>query len=530
MKRVRQVQRVFLSCLLVLSSAACTGLVGIDGSSDANEPGGLYTTTERVDGIDIPQIDEPDWEDAPRLLLETESWTHINMDSKLQMMDDDLRAIQNPAERLRVRYLDLTHLNNAMYSAEQLTVYRQALSHMMNSMSRGLRVAVPDALDGTKTMLRIKLDDFGWTTETWSTMVENYPYAIRFNKDSQLFPINEDTAERIRRDTGTDIPCVHVDWMLANAARPPLYYEMLGAADSVDELAAQLGVDINANIANGQVARAATLDSGVAVNSRIVERHSQGGVGSFWIAYDFVDNIGQGNIFANPLDFQPDGMQVMYTLPNGMLAFMMADGQGNRVGRAESSLLRDPLADDLSVEVGVGCMGGCHHTDGVFSVDDVLRDYALTGPVSADDRARIAQLYPERSVFDGLVRTDRERFFDARERLGAAFDEPDTVRRTIDAFDAPLSLVRAATVMGISEEEFAQALDAAPGSFAAPIRALRSGALVPRDAFDAAYQQTVRAVGLGEPMRPGQNTETEAPAEVETPSEPDTSIDLEPSF
>ncbi|PCC69449.1 hypothetical protein SAMN02745121_08948 [Nannocystis exedens] len=48
------------------------------------------------------------------------------------------------------------------------------------------------------------------------------------------------------------------------------------------------------------------------------------------MSHDFANNQGTSNIFAHPLDFEADGGEIIFSLPNGMQGYMIVDAAGSR--------------------------------------------------------------------------------------------------------------------------------------------------------------------------------------------------------
>jgi hypothetical protein len=108
----------------------------------------------------------------------------------------------------------------------------------------------------------------------------------------------------------------------------------------------QLHIDVGENIRQERVARAGFNSSGVSRNNCLIERHPSP-YGSYWRSYDFASSKGQQNLFAFPLGpggegngSLPDGGEVIFSLPNGLNAFMPA--RSNRQRRRAKPLARRP--------------------------------------------------------------------------------------------------------------------------------------------------------------------------------------------
>ena len=141
----------------------------------------------------------------------------ITEDDVVKFIHDDLEA--TPArQRPYIRYLTVTNLHNQQLSGDELQTYRRGLSKLLNSLSWNSRIVIFKPIDRAKTVLRIDLRDYNWTTATWNSILDRYPYGVRH--DSEL-------AERIYEWSECELPSIRADWFVALASRPPLYHEIL---------------------------------------------------------------------------------------------------------------------------------------------------------------------------------------------------------------------------------------------------------------------------------------------------------------
>jgi len=153
--------------------------------------------------------------------------TFISTDEVIATMRVDLDKI-TPRHRRFYRYFTLTHLHNAGLSSDELQSYRHAISKLVNSLSWGREIVVPEPIDPDRTVLRIDLRSYKWTDNgAWDLIIAADPYAVRYRgKD----------ADYCYEATGTKVPHVRGDWFVAAAARPPLYHETLGIPATALEL------------------------------------------------------------------------------------------------------------------------------------------------------------------------------------------------------------------------------------------------------------------------------------------------------
>jgi hypothetical protein len=439
----------------------------------------------------------PDWESAGSTTL-----SFVDIDSRLRAVLADLRALPNPVDRERMRYVDFSTLANAGYSNDQLELYRESVFFLLNSLSRGREVIAPRAIDEARLIFRVDMRDYLWTAQSWRLIEQRYPYAVIYDNNSRLFPFDEVSADQIREQTGSSIPIVQADWLLSHASRPPLYHELLELPRTLTQAESALGVDIEANVAGEEVLRAGFANSATSRNHGVIERHVlEGGRGALWVAYDFASTLGQRNVFVNPFDFRPDGQRLIFSLDNGLLAYLTLDAAGNRVDKAPNSLIQDPLARDGAIENGSSCLG-CHQGQGVLEKYDEVRDFLLASGPSAQVIESALGLYADRTSMSEAFAADRELYRKARARLGMEHVEERTLRALDNTHLGLMDINAAAAVLGIDTSELERALDASTASFPREILALRVvGGAIQRDAFDAVVDDVVEVLGLGRPLR-----------------------------
>jgi len=464
-----------------------------------------------------------DWTAAPAALL-----SFVGIDERLRSVLADLRAIPNPIDRQRMRYFDLSTLANAGYTEPQLDVYRESVAFLVNSLSRGRDVVAPEPIDANKLLYCIDLRDYLWDAASWNQLEQQYPYAVTYNQDSRLFPYDEVSAEQVRRETGTQIPVIQGDWFLSHASRPPLYHDLLELPSSLALLEAQLGVELERDVASEQALRAGFKNAGPSQNNRVIERHElSGNRGALWLSFDFANNLDRKNVFAHPLDFQQDGGELIFNLENGLQGYFVIDAAGRRLDKAPNNVVQDPLSRDGAVENGISCMG-CHQEDGQLLKTDEVRSFVLNTSASAAETERVLALYVEPSVLSAAFSEDQNRYRSARAELKIRNVNGKTFHLLDDTHQGVLDIDGVAGAIGIRTEALIRALDASPQAFPQAIVTLReTGGGVQRDAFEAVLADLIRALGLGTQLLVrGSSVNRAPPAENPlTPPAPASAVD-----
>lgn len=493
-------------------------------ASDSMPPAGVML---RPDAADIAAVElwiscgAQDWN-----AVAAKDSEFVDIDKRLRWVLDDLLTFANPSDRERMRYIDVSTLANGGASADELVTYREAVSMLVNSLSRGRSVVAPEAIDAASLIFRIDLRDYLWDQETWRQLEEQYPYAVIYDRDSRLFPFDEVTAEQIRLETDTQIPVIQADWFISHTSRPPLYYSLLALPDTLGGLEQQLGVDVDFNIESQQVMRSGFANAGPSQNNRVIERHELGGNrGALWLSYDFSNNLDDRNIFANPLDFQEDGGEMIFNLDNGLQGYFIADAAGRRLDKAPNNVVQDPAARDGAVEAGLSCMN-CHQVDGQLPKLDEIRDFQLNAGASADEIEEVLALYVPASELQAAFDEDQNRYRGARSALGIANLTNTTFHQLDDKHLGVIDINGVASVVGLPAEELKRAIDASPQAFPPEIVTLRTrGGGIQRDSFEAGFDQLILALGLGRQLRVGSQGQTsQAPSSPEPSGSSDAGV------
>jgi serine/threonine-protein kinase len=324
------------------------------------------------------------------------------------IVDDQARNRNNDT-----RYISFAHFTDEKRAGDELRVAATVANMIVNSVSRRSALVQLKAIDADKTIFKFRLSQLGWDERDWDRVTSFYPYCLRSNRSQ-----HRDVYNRLN----TEAPYVRGDWFIATVTRPPLYYDVLQLSDNLDRLAQDdLGIDINDNIRRSRIERIGFRSSGVSLHNRIFERHRAQRNGYLWLSYDFDTDLDQGDIRDKPLgplnrndrfqnaSFQNLAGEMIWSLPNGMQAYLLADANSNRLDKAVQTVVRDPRRGDGSVEDGVSCFG-CHGITGMNQprTYDEIRKYADAHrrDFSNDELDEIRQVYPDAIKAQTIVSND----------------------------------------------------------------------------------------------------------------------------
>lgn len=415
-------------------------------------------------------------------------------------MLSDLMSLQK-SDRKFARYLTLTHLYNAGRSEEELQSFQLGITKLVNSLSWGRKVVAPRPIGTPPTLLRIDLRHYKWSANIWNRIASADPYGLRLE--------NLADAEALSSESECDLPWVRGDWFVAAAARPPLYHEILQLPATARELETLLRVDADDNIRSTQAARAGFNGSAVSRNNRLIERH-ESSYGYYWKSYDFGNNVDRKNLFSHPLgpgdserDFEHDGGELIFSLPNGFQGYMLVDAKGGRIDKGPTEIVSDPKRPDRAVENGLSCMS-CH-VRGLLPKADQIRLHVAANPgaFKIKELDTVLALYTPQDQFQKLLEMDAETFRGALGQAGLPVSISEPIVALAILFESELDLTLVAAEAGLSPDEFQQRLKKSPKLARILGSLLTPGGTVKRDSFAQVFAEVAVSFGLGTPTRQG---------------------------
>ena len=440
--------------------------------------------------------------------------TFIPTDAMLTAMQQHIQTL-DPFDQPFARYFTMTHLYNAGESPEARNAYKAALAKLVNSLSWGFDIRNPQSIDAAETIFYIDLRDYEWDFRDAWTHIENvYPYTIPYDEETQAEHLAK--LNTLRQTTHAEVPFVHVDWFLATASLPPLYHDILALPETERQLERELGIDVDRNLQRDpgrRVWRAGTNDSGVSNHNRVIERHSSR-YGAYWKSHDFAGSADAQNIFTHPLNFQRDGGEVVFNLPNGLQAYYIADKSGNRIDVAPTEIVSNPAASDPAVHNGLSCIG-CH-TEGMKTLDDQVRSVIENTNTPLYDKDHALRLYVTQETLNTLFVEDTARYKTALEKTGGIFGGIEPVHRFYEDFQTPLEAPYAAAALGLQTEAFLSQITEKSSLQNLGLTALTNAGNVKRDVWTAQFSEIITA--LNSPDIPVPTTPNTVRPTLPTPS------------
>ena len=450
----------------------------------------------------------------------------IGLEQFYDLLAIDIMEVKASSRKF-IRYISLVHLYNGGATPQQLQTYREGVVKLMNSLTWSDQIQTIAYADPQELVLRLDIRDFEWDsfplavpglegTNVWTQVANAYPYPTSLEDSSDL--------EILVIETETPVPVVYGDWFVATASVPPLYHDVLGLPGTLQELEVMLGVNVEDNIAltltgSSLVARAGMIDSQVSSNNRVVERHfidtssdDPGKLvdyeGAFWLSYDFASNSGKQNIVAHPLDFEEDGGEVVFNLPNGLQGYFISDAVGTRLDTAPVAIVADPNGGEQGETIvnGRSCMK-CHFA-GLNEAEDIIHDLASQGSLYPSAIAGQIQSLFNPSNFSNWFSDDQTTFKEALEEAAVSMVEQDVEEQIWVTGERHLETLSATDVSAhlyMSWEELVSNPGAVRLKSVPELSVLlktEQGGVLSRSTFNETYNDFLCFLDQGDPINP----------------------------
>ena len=340
--------------------------------------------------------------------------TCYNAEETLQLIQSDVEKIHNSA----VRYISLAELDLFPSELENTVA---AINKTLNGLSWKKDLAVPERLpDAQGPVLKVDLNKYGINQKEWDIIAGRSPSRSTYQK--------YDNHEIISGALNTKTPIIQGNWLVPELMKPKNYAKLLGLPDNLADFEKKLktytGCAPHRNLTNGLVARSGITDgkSGVAFHNRIIERHECPDGSGYWVSYDYANSRGGNDIIQNPLTQKANGGEMIFRLPNGMLAFFLIQGNGEFLEKAPTDIVQDPArpSRDKAVENGVSCVR-CHSAGFINKKDEVADAVQRRArSFGRDTLENVRKLYPDFASFTSLIERDNQDYQEKLKSIGVS--------------------------------------------------------------------------------------------------------------
>jgi serine/threonine-protein kinase len=364
---------------------------------------------------------------------------------------------------------------------------RQGLTKMLNMLSIRASIEEPLPINTDETIFRIDLRDFDWNrqitvegttfNDVWEAIADANPYAVEFVGDD---------ADDAKDDTQTAFPIMFADQMMDVAIIGNLYYAIIDvdvAQPLATFISVELGIDVDQNTLDEEQLRAGTTKSRISRQDRLVQRDDiEVRSGALWQSFDFEDKANE-SIVEDPFNFTPGGTEAIFTLPNGMLGFIIADANDAIV--EDSDILLDTNQNNFRAITSVSC-SNCHAA-GFIPVVDEVRDIAIANArdigLNRDEIEQLEGIYVSPQEFARQITEDSDGFFKrALQQADLPVQGGDPVSNVFLRFDQDMRIEDAAGDLGVTSDILGEDLDLLD-----PVLSTLDRGSIDRDDFTAVF-------------------------------------------
>ncbi len=171
--------------------------------------------------------------------------------------------------------------------------------------------------------------------------------------------------------TQAESPILRADWFVVNALLPPAYYNFLRLGKKDEDFEKLIFADEKLAKKARSQDKAVVITSTVARNNRTLTRSPTFTKGYYWVSHDSKTSVDDRQYVQNLLNEKFDATEDIGTLPNGLQAYFLTDGAGNRLDEADINIAIDNTAVDRVVRNGRSCI--ICHIEGIKILDDEIR-------------------------------------------------------------------------------------------------------------------------------------------------------------
>lgn len=410
--------------------------------------------------------------------LETNEVVALTDFSEIELIRKDLEQIPS-ASRPFIRYFSLRVSYNAKVADDILEKHRLAFLKTINSLSFSNVLAIPQIVDDSQLIYRVDLSNLALDESVFDQIINDfYPFSTSYNNlggdnGQEILSAND---AFLQEQIQTQNYLIRMDWFNSTATLPALYKRFLDLPETLSELELKLGVDRLNNLIGSQVTRSGFRNSGVSSQNRIIERHTSSSTSlPYWISYDFADNNeNKQNIFNFPLGpvgvgfdekaFDHDGGEVIFQLPNGLLAYYLNLATGEAIDKGPLNIvsqLNGPVQLFRSIVNGMSCMS-CHG-QGILYKKDEIREFAiLSQDLSDTEKSKIFEIFPNGETLKNIVDRDNATYFNSLNNLGIDPQDPDPINISFQSYNKKMFRFDVQQELGISEQTLNVLLNSEP--------------------------------------------------------------------
>lgn len=171
--------------------------------------------------------------------------------------------------------------------------------------------------------------------------------------------------------TCSQFPIFRGDWFLAYVSVAPAYYDFLKLGKKDKDFEKLIFADEELARKARSQDKGIVAASMVARNNRTLLRSPTFTGGYYWASHDALKSVDDRDYVKIILHEKFDATEDIGSLPNGLQAYFLTDGKGNRLDVANPDIAIDNTANDRLVRTGRSCI--VCHADGIRPIADEVR-------------------------------------------------------------------------------------------------------------------------------------------------------------
>lgn len=401
-------------------------------------------------------------------------------------------------DRPNARYLVTTHMLDGQNLSAGGTAHK-AIDKALN----GLNDVTQDiflATDVGRGIFRFDLQTYGMDRNDWLAI-------------EQADKLEQETfttqGQIIKALTNTRKPYFHGDNFIDVTHRnSAIYYRLLGIPAKIGDLQAKIGVRFNTALRDLDTTFIGNSTSRIAEQkNRLVVRVSEDRTQDayYWQSFDINQIVdAKKNLFQFPLlqavggqsNYRFDASEVIYTLPNGLQAYALFDGIGNRQNAAPVDVVTDVDSPLSPVINNANSCSRCHNAGLIPMQDQILSHVtANASQFPSGDVQLVKRIYKGANAVNATFLHDNGLFARALTRLGLSALEKDPLNVVTDRLLLNWNLRQASSFLFLSDSDFLQALETSAVA-KAQIGQLATGGTVTFVQFQQVLPQLVKDARL----------------------------------
>lgn len=392
-----------------------------------------------------------------------EAFYQLDLDYIEEVMVKHLRkiGIRNAAN---TRFLILSNQYNLNPSNDDYREFIVGINKGLNLLNIDEEYVYPaSAVDNKKSVFAVDLEAFGLTGFDWKALEE---------ADQINFVSNTVNGKIIRDLSRTQKPWLHAENFLNLAfGNSNIYYEIIGAPNTFDELMLQNEVDYNAALSDEFTALAiGFFGSEISLNkNRLIVRYDSKH-GSCFVTYDPLNSDANSNLFqrfllsnsthnANSI-FQFDGSEVICANENGGHSYYLFNSDGTRINAAPLNLVVNTKSPFQPEIINARSCLRCH-PGGFIQAKDSVRDHLLRNgsQFNSNDLQVGLELYKGNTAGNAAFVNDNTQYSKFLKLVGADNLKDDPVNFLVDRFRKDATLADLAALLLLNEKEMEECIN-----------------------------------------------------------------------